>query len=191
MKRYISGLLGAVLSVSTFSVMADDADKLKELERAMATPAEGAQITKKPKTRAIVFDAQPTEAATTAKTGPVNCSVISPDAKLTAIDFTIEFKVGSADIAPPSEKLLREISKVLSLSDKCVVVEGHTDASGNADRNLLLSRDRANSVVNFISDKAGLNKSRLVPMGKGSSEPLKNLDPRSSHNRRVVFKVVG
>jgi flagellar motor protein MotB len=47
------------------------------------------------------------------------------------------------------------------------------------------------SVVKFIVEKAGLDASRLVPVGKGPTEPLSNLDPRDAKNRRVVFKVVG
>ena len=117
--------------------------------------------------------------------------MVPPDARLTVVDFTIQFKLGSAEIASSSDKVLHEIAKVLALSNKCVIVEGHTDATGNADRNNALSRERADAVVNYISDKAGLDKKRLIPLGKGSSEPLKSLDPRNPQNRRVVFKVVG
>jgi outer membrane protein OmpA-like peptidoglycan-associated protein len=193
MNRYLGIILGAAIAMSATSAMADDAEKLKELERAISAPETGVEVTKKPRTRAIVFDAEPAATAATVTPG-VNggdCSAVPPDAKLTVVDFTIQFKLGSADIASSSEHVLREISKVLALSNKCVIVEGHTDATGNVDRNNALSRERADSVVNFISDKAGLDKKRLVPVGKGSSEPLKNLDPRDPNNRRVVFKVVG
>jgi outer membrane protein OmpA-like peptidoglycan-associated protein len=112
--------------------------------------------------------------------------------KATAVDFAIQFKVGSAEVAPSSEGVLREIAKILALSpDRCVLVEGHTDASGNADKNMALSRERAGSVVRFIVEKTGLDRNRLVPIGKGSSDPLQNLDQRDPKNRRVVFKVVG
>lgn len=205
MNRYIGVLFGAAIAMYASLALADDAEKLKELERAMTAPATNVEIVKKPRTRAIVFDPEPASAspapATPAAAAPAsvvagavsarNCNSLPADAKLTVVDFTIQFKLGSAEIATESEKVLREISKILALSDKCVIVEGHTDATGNADRNNTLSRERADSVVNFISEKVGLDKSRLVPLGKGSSEPLQNLDPRNPHNRRVVFKVVG
>lgn len=193
MNRNQGILLGAVIAMFATSAMADDAEKLKELENAMTAPASAVEITKKPRTRAIVFDTKPDEAeaapATSASVG--DCSAVPPDAKLTVVDFTIQFKLGSAEIAPESEKILHEISKILALSNKCVVVEGHTDATGSVERNNVLSKERADSVINYISGKAGLDKKRLIPVGKGSSEPLKNLDPRNPHNRRVVFKVVG
>lgn len=119
-----------------------------------------------------------------------SCGSLSPDAKGVAVAFSIQFRAGSADLTNDSRNLISEIAKVLSLSDRCVLVEGHTDVSGAADRNLALSRDRAQAVVNFISEKGGIDKARLVPMGKGSADPLPNLDARDPKNRRVVFKVV-
>ena len=111
--------------------------------------------------------------------------------RATAVQFPIQFRPGSANITPASGNTLIEIAKILSLTpDRCIIVEGHTDAEGNADRNMALSRDRANSVVKFISDKGAVERRRLVPVGKGSTDPLKDLDPRDSRNRRVVFKVV-
>lgn len=174
---------------------ADDAAKLKELERAMTAPSGGGEAPKKIRTRAIVFDNDQTastpapEAPKAAK--PADCGAVPADAKVTAVGFSIQFKVGSAEVAPASEKTLLEIAKMMSLSpDRCVLVEGHTDASGNADKNMALSRNRAEAVVTFIVEKAKFDNSRLVPIGKGSSDPEKNLDPRNPLNRRVVFKVV-
>lgn len=195
----LSALAAGLLSLSMFSPVAFGGDeaKLKELERAMNAPVEGGLV-KKPRTRAIVFDNDPapSEAAAPASqpkaASATDCSSLSPDVKATAVDFSIQFKVGSAEVAPSSEEVLRQISKILALSpDRCVLVEGHTDASGNADKNMSLSRDRAGSVVKFIVEKTGMDRNRLVPVGKGSIDPLKNLDPRDSKNRRVVFKVVG
>jgi len=194
----LSALAAGLLSLSAFSSSAfgaGDEAKLKELERAMNAPVEGS-IAKKPRTRAIVFDAEPAQAAAPTSepkaASAADCGSLPPDVKATAVDFAIQFKVGSAEIAPASEDVLRQISKILTLSpDRCVLVEGHTDASGNADKNIALSRERAGSVAKFIVEKAGMDRNRLVPIGKGSSDPLKNLDPRDPKNRRVVFKVVG
>lgn len=190
----VAGFLSMV-AVSSAAFGASDEAKLKELERAMSAPAEGG-VVRKPRTRAIVFDNEPAQAAAPASETKAasagDCSAISPDVKATAVDFAIQFKVGSAEVAPASEEILRQIAKILALSpDRCVLVEGHTDSSGNADRNISLSRERAGSVVKFIVEKAGMDRNRFVPIGKGSSDPLKNLDPRDSKNRRVVFKVVG
>ena len=114
-----------------------------------------------------------------------------PDAKAISVQFPIQFRPGSAVITPASGVTLVEIAKILSLTpDRCVIVEGHTDAEGNPDRNLALSRDRASAVVKFIVEKGSVDRKRLVPVGKGSTDLVKDLDPRDARNRRVVFKVV-
>ena len=199
----LSCLAGAMLA--SMAARADEnADKLKQLERAMTAPADKSLV-RKPHTRAIVFDppadagqaqaqnpAQAQNAAAQAQAAtPVNCGAPAADARFTAVDFAIQFKSGSADITDSSEHTLQQIAKILAISNNCILVEGHTDSIGNTDRNMELSRQRADSVVKFITGKAGIAQARLIPVGKGSSEPLKNLDSRNPKNRRVVFKVVG
>jgi outer membrane protein OmpA-like peptidoglycan-associated protein len=194
------GLFGAVSFPASAN---DEAEKLEALQRALKGPAPGigmeGQTTepgkKKVRTRAIVFDnadSAPVAAApaATVAAAPANCASISPDAPGNAVDFAIQFNVGSATLAPASASLLDQIGKVLSLNPSgCIVVEGHTDVSGNADKNTALSRSRAESVVNYLGKN--IDPARLVPVGKGSSQPLKNTDPKDPKNRRVVFKVVG
>lgn len=204
----ILGLLVAAFGASASFADDDSKTKLDELKRAMTAPHEnaadigGTDTKKKVRTRAIVFDNEPpaatapaSPAADLAKTAKpaakTDCGSLPADVKTSAVDFAIQFKVGSADISSASEMTLTEIAKILSLSpERCVLVEGHTDATGNADKNQVLSRERANSVVKYITDKAGIDRNRVIPSGKGSSDPLKNLDPRDPKNRRVVFKVV-
>lgn len=190
----LSCLAGAMVCASPARAD-DEADKLKQLERAMTAPVEK-KLVNKPRTRAIVFDAAP-DAAPKAEAGQAqatptgNCGMPAADAKITAVDFAIQFKVGSAELTASSEKTLQQIAKILAISNNCVLVEGHTDSAGNASRNLELSRQRADAVVKFITGKEGISQSRLVPVGKGSSEPVMNLDSRNPKNRRVIFKVVG
>lgn len=185
---------GLLASLNTSALAADNEEaKLKELQRALSTPQEQDEFAPK----AIVFDrdekpAAPSAGSQLSAAAANDCSLLPPDTKTTVVDFEIQFKVGSAELSPVSENTLREIAKILALTpDRCVFVEGHTDSSGNADRNLRLSRERAESVVRFIVSKAGVLRSRLVTAGKGSNEPVKGLDARDPKNRRVSFKVAG
>jgi outer membrane protein OmpA-like peptidoglycan-associated protein len=176
---------------SGHAVAADDeAAKLEALQRAMTAPGDGEPGKKKVRTRAIVFD-NAGSAPAAAPAGALDCASLPPDVKANAVDFAIQFQVGSAKVSPASESTLGSIAKILALApDRCVIVEGHTDATGNADKNMALSRDRAGSVVNYITEKAGIERKRLVPLGKGSSSPAAGLAPTDPKNRRVVFKVV-
>ena len=87
--------------------------------------------------------------------------------------------------------VLGEIARILSQAkDRCIIIEGHTDASGNWNGNIILSQDRANSVANYILVHNNTLRGRLIPLGRGAADPIQNLDPRDFRNRRVVFKVV-
>lgn len=213
MKKTLLRVLAIVFSTLTVGVVnaqmnSDDDAKLRELERAMQASSE---ISEQPKprvrrTRAIIFDNQPESTAqesepanvssnakleTRAAAGPMNCTALPPGVKAISVDFPIQFNVGSATVSRSSEHTLSQIARILALSpDRCVIIEGHTDFTGNQDRNIILSQDRADSVVNFISNTNNIDRKRLVPLGKGSSDPIQNLDARDPRNRRVVFKLV-
>lgn len=201
LSRVATALLVSLLGFGVAQAASDD-DKLKELERAMNAPSDTGMAKPKMRTRAIVFDNQPQSGAPAAESaaapvaaaaagGARDCAGLPPDVKAIGVDFAIQFNAGSATVSPASQTTLDQISKVLALSpERCVIVEGHTDSSGNADKNMALSRDRAASVVNFISTRNGIDRKRLVPVGKGSNDTMQNLDARDPKNRRVVFKVV-
>jgi outer membrane protein OmpA-like peptidoglycan-associated protein len=193
-------LLLALSAVPFKMAYADDAAKLKELEKAMSAPPPPAEQPVKRRTRAIVFDSEPGQggqAAEAAKAEPkaeaaMDCQALPQNVRTTAVDFNIQFKSGSAELAPDSIATVQQIAKILALSPtRCVLVEGHTDSYGSVERNMELSRERAESVVRYVTETSALDPKRLVPVGKGPTEPIRNLDPRNARNRRVVFKVVG
>lgn len=197
-----TAVLGIILSGAFLSggALAGDSEqvKLKALQRALAAPPQEPADEFSPK--AIVFDkdstdsAQPAAQAAPAPQRPAatgDCSQLPQNVATTAVDFQIQFKLNSAELSPVSESILQQIAKILALTpERCVIVEGHTDASGRSDINLRLSRDRAETVVRYITERAGVLRNRLVTVGKGSTEPMSNLAPSDPKNRRVVFKVV-
>ncbi|MDQ3192409.1 MAG: OmpA family protein [Bacteroidota bacterium] len=94
-----------------------------------------------------------------------------------------------------------ELEKLYTLLEKNpglkVEISGHTDHIGSNEMNIKLSQDRAQSVVDYITEK-GMDKSRLIAKGYGSSSPVannKNADgsdnPEAMQlNRRVELKVI-
>ena len=199
MKKLNSCVLAALTTLACASATpafaaGDDLSKLKDLERAMTAPSEQPEPKKKMRTRAIVMDNSDSQAEAPAQIGTPaarDCQALSPDVKSVAVDFAIQFDSGSAKVAGASIPVLNEIAKILALSsNRCVLVEGHTDAIGDFNKNMALSSARADSVVNYVVETKGLDRKNLVPIGKGSTDPLKDLNPRDAKNRRVVFKVV-
>ena len=71
-------------------------------------------------------------------------------------------------------------------------VIGHTDNVGNPQSNLVLSKSRANSVVDFLINK-GISKDRFQMIdGRGQTEPIGDNSSASSKakNRRVSITLL-
>lgn len=104
----------------------------------------------------------------------------------------IGFSSARADIDNASRAQLREIAALLA---ECPQVElrvtGHTDASGNAARNMQLSGYRADAVRAFLAS-VGAPPDRISTRGAGSAEPLvSNETPEGrEQNRRIEIEAV-
>lgn len=109
-----------------------------------------------------------------------------------AIAIPVNFNLGSSDIKSTSMPYIDAIAALL-IQDPSVqlTVEGHTDASGDPRRNLMLSWERAFTVFRVLVTRYNIDPSRLKPIGKGASEPITGAAPAEDINRRVQFRVLG
>ena len=105
-------------------------------------------------------------------------------------NLLITFNTNSAELTSESKQALATVAKALQ-SDKLVgfafSIEGHADPRGGAELNQKLSEARAKSVVEYLVSSFGILPERLVPVGKGSSEPLNPDRPDAPENRRVTI----
>jgi len=105
----------------------------------------------------------------------------------------IFFQTNKATILPESFPLLDEIAQILIKHDEVLKVEvgGHTDSTGNATKNVKLSQDRAQSVLNYLKNK-GIDASRLEAKGFGPNVPIADnaTTEGKATNRRVEFKIL-
>lgn len=103
----------------------------------------------------------------------------------------IEFESGSAVLASSGTQILDEMVVALNkVQGKNVKITGHTDSSGNPQRNQQLSVDRALAVKRYLIDK-GIAETRLSTTGLGSDKPVADnttADGRKK-NRRIEFEV--
>jgi outer membrane protein OmpA-like peptidoglycan-associated protein len=124
-----------------------------------------------------------------AKVDEFGCEILSLEAnsKIKGIVNNILFEVNS-DQLKESSKL--ELDKVVVLlnkySDGIMIIEGHTDNTGNADYNLSLSSRRAERVKSYLVSK-GISVDRLVAKGYGHTLPEASNDTEEGRklNRRV------
>ncbi|MDF1525169.1 MAG: OmpA family protein [bacterium] len=102
--------------------------------------------------------------------------------------YGIYFDTDKADVKPESEQALGEIAKLLAQRpDLNLYVVGHTDSVGSLDYNRDLSVRRARAVVEVLTVKYGIAKSRLRGEGVGPLVPVlaNSSDGGRAKNRRV------
>ncbi|MBM9576758.1 OmpA family protein [Leptospira sp. 201903070] len=111
--------------------------------------------------------------------------------KLVSLD-NIHFALGSYEILESSFPILENLSSFLHENPEVrIKITGHTDLNGEPQDNLILSRNRANSVKEYLVKK-GTDSARIVTDGKGSSEPIvPQKNPETDFkNRRTEFQIL-
>jgi len=104
----------------------------------------------------------------------------------------VYFNNGKYDVLPESRSSLR---RLLNLLEKHPVmrieISGHTSSIGNYEDNLVLSRNRARAVRNYLV-LIGVTKNRLRITGKGPDQPIDTNDTEEgqARNRRVEVRII-
>lgn len=102
----------------------------------------------------------------------------------------ITFAVNSDVINVQSAGVLKSVADALKANPTInVKVVGHTDADGDAAKNLDLSKRRAASVKNALVKEYGIEEARLTTDGMGATQLVdKGTTPEAkANNRRVEF----
>lgn len=113
-------------------------------------------------------------------------------AQAPSANLLVTFDTNSARLTSNARKALDVVAQALQseqLSGHEFVIEGHADPRGTADANLRLSRERAESVRDYLNSK-GIDPNRLKSVGKGATALLNPADPTAPENRRVTFVTV-
>lgn len=104
------------------------------------------------------------------------------------------FAPGKAELDPRPYASLADLAAWLAAHPGAVIdLVGHTDAQGQADANLALSRQRAEAVRQALLDQAGIDPARITARGAGPSAPrADNATPEGRQkNRRVEAVLAG
>ena len=99
----------------------------------------------------------------------------------------VNFKSGTAVFTPESQKILDKVAAALGHAPQVKIeVAGYTDAAGNPQKNLELSKQRAQAVAGYLATK-GVAAERLSATGFGQEQPIAdNTTPTGRQkNRRV------
>ncbi len=102
-------------------------------------------------------------------------------------ELDISFKTNSYELEPSSypyiDLLLNWLNERKQLS---VEIRGHTDNVGSASSNLILSKNRAESVRKYLIEK-GIDPKRITSKGFGETKPIESNDTEEGRqkNRRT------
>jgi outer membrane protein OmpA-like peptidoglycan-associated protein len=114
--------------------------------------------------------------------------------KVRRIDLdTITFETGSAEIDRDQASTLREVAKAIGdILDRdpgeTFLIEGHTDAVGSDESNLVLSDERAESVANVLTELFDIPAENLTTQGYGERYLKIDSDGPVRENRRVTIR---
>ncbi len=106
----------------------------------------------------------------------------------------VHFDVDKDEVRDVDKPNLAEGAKMIDrffFGGETIVIEGHTDQSGDADYNMKLSMRRAESVARYLTATHGISAAQLQPVGKGEEEPIipGATGAAGEVNRRVVFLI--
>jgi outer membrane protein OmpA-like peptidoglycan-associated protein len=139
--------------------------------------------------------------ATRAEADRANAGVASTNERISAIDdyvvqdtIPIYFNVNSTAISPADKQALDALAqKAVGTKGYVIEITGHADSSGNAERNRILSQQRADAVVRYLQENHEIPLRRIVtPFGFGQMKPVadNNTPEGRRQNRRVEVKIL-
>ncbi len=123
------------------------------------------------------------------------------DAKIAAIKFpepktndwffpSVNFGDNRYDLRYSEYEKLYQVATVLKQNPGIrVLVVGHTDARGPEGYNNVLSYNRANAAIEFLTKNYSIDRSRIVLNYAGEATALVPVQGSNSANRRVEFRV--
>jgi OOP family OmpA-OmpF porin len=119
---------------------------------------------------------------------PIPAAEPAPKRMKYCVSLDIEFDINKSDIRPQYHD---EVGRVGDFMTKypttTAVIEGYADEVGSEEYNQQLSQRRAESVVNTLVSKFGIDRSRLSAKGYGKTRPIATnvTDAGKQKNRRI------
>lgn len=106
----------------------------------------------------------------------------------------VNFRVNSSVLSPDAKRQLDELAeKTLNARGYMIEVRGYTDSTGGEAKNFRLSRERADSVVQYLAVYHKVPLRRFItPMGYGKTEAIADNTTAAgrAQNRRVEVKMI-
>ncbi|WP_166366862.1 OmpA family protein [Pseudomonas akapageensis] len=109
------------------------------------------------------------------------------------LDSLMLFNAGSAELKPDSTQvLINALVNIKAQPGWLIVIAGHSDATGNAEQNLQLSRARAAAVRDWMQRMGNIPDSCFAVQGVADGQPIASNDTEAGRaaNRRVDIRLL-
>jgi OOP family OmpA-OmpF porin len=100
----------------------------------------------------------------------------------------LSFDIGKSKIKDDHIALLEKVKEIITMFPEAeLVIEGHTDASGEQTSNMQLSEKRAFAVMQYLRQSLLIPADKILSMGYGSERPIgsNQTEEGRSKNRRI------
>ncbi len=175
-----------VLREEALSVLRDDAQRLDNYYRHGEPLSLGLGLYRAERLRGLLW-----EAIASYRPPLVDRPKRLPDP--VRLDSLSLFNTGSADLKPGSTKvLINALVGIKAQAGWLIVITGHTDATGNPEQNLHLSRARAAAVRDWMQRMGDIPDSCFAVQGFAASQPVASNETEQGRaaNRRVDIRLV-
>lgn len=118
---------------------------------------------------------------------PNEAEVFTQNGKVMVRLKGLQFPTGKDTLGPRNQALLNKVESALEQVDPAkIIIEGHTDNTGNPDINTQLSQKRAQAVESFLQ-KGNMAEVEMEAVGKGSGNPISDNKTAKgrAENRRI------
>ena len=122
---------------------------------------------------------------------PINIDIQFEAPKSFVLD-NCTFETGKATLKEEAYRVLDELVEYLKRKDdEKIEIGGHTDNVGKADANMILSTNRANTVMAYLLTK-GISPDRVTSKGYGMTMPIEDNTSAEGRamNRRTEVKIL-
>jgi outer membrane protein OmpA-like peptidoglycan-associated protein len=180
MKRNFVLIVGILISFITRAPGAEEVKITTTINSAIVTQTQISEALFPPKIAAMKE-----ECAQMEKIG-IRCQSVIPKSSMdTAL---VTFDRGSSQLTPAAKEMLGQIGSVLQAKSKtwqALSIEGHTDITGTIKMNQKLSKERAETVKEFLTKEYGLQN--ITTIGRASDKLYDVANKESGTNRRIEF----
>ncbi len=162
-------------------------DKKHDAPAAVATPVAAGVMDADADGVSDPYDKCPGSAAGTT----VNAYGCQPQEKAN-VELEVLFPSGSAQIPPVSQVVIQDLGNFMKAHPETKVeIQGHTDNTGNKERNRKLSQARADAVRTYLIEKMAVDAGRVTAYGYGDEKPVgDNATVQGRNKNRRVMAVI-